>query len=475
MLCYHYHMKRLVFALLLAGCHGDLGPKLTVSPDHASMFGQVDVTFTGDFSSLGDINYFSVAGIQVVNARWTPTGVTVTLQGAPAPGRYDVVVQGNRGRAIQHGIFTYDPPPSPVPLKWFAFGASFTQGFESLGVDPHTQTHGVAAVLARTAGVYLGLPLLNPQLVPSPQPSDYYPDCSPHPNTVTAFQSLTSVITSPATGLFDLRLARLDWTLKPRNVAVGGSTVKDIETGVSGAKALLAHVTNDPEIDPQDWMSKETTTMIDRAAALDPDVGFSTDLLGNDLDQSVTQDNDLAPELITPLPQVVPLLQEMMARLGKLHGQWFLANMPSLTFLPHVKALRDKLVAAGMDTSAFDAKAAQIDAITDQYNQALADAVAPYKNLHIVDFKQYVADIKGGVRVGGDWLTVDHWGGLISLDDLHLTDTGYALYAQKFVDRINQVLGTRIPDVDIAKVHAEDALSPSKTRAAGFTCVPPPM
>ena len=54
-----------------------------------------------------------------------------------------------------------------------------------------------------------------------------------------------------------------------------------------------------------------------------------------------------------------------MARLGKLHGQYFIANMPSLTFVPHVVALRQALVDAGKDTAAFDAKAAQIDAATD--------------------------------------------------------------------------------------------------------------
>jgi hypothetical protein len=215
--------------------------------------------------------------------------------------------------------------------------------------------------------------------------------------------------------------------------------------------------------------------MIDRVVALDPDVGFCTDLLGNDIDAAVVQPDDLAPEMITPIANVAPMLQTMMQRLGRLHGQYFIANMPSLTFVPHVAALRKALVDAGKDTTAFDAKAAQIDAITDQYNQALLDAVAPYPNIHIVDFKQYVADVKGGVTVGGERLTVDHFGGLISLDDLHLTDTGYALYAQKFIDTINGVLHTAIPPIDLEAVHAQDQLAPSKLRPYGFSCVPAAM
>ena len=473
-------MSRLVFALALAvagaGCYGDTGIQLTVAPDHAPMFGQTDVTITGDLASLGDVDYFSVAGVQVLNPRWTPTSVTVTLQGAARPGRYDVVIRGSRGKTIQHGIFTYDGPAAAgVPSSWMAFGASFTQGTESNGIDPHTQLYGVSAQIARAAGVFLGLPLFNPELTPPLQPTDFYPDCTQIPGTGAGSTTLTSVATSPDTGFFDLRYGRLDWTMKNRDVAVGGAKVSDILNGCQGAIALLAHITNDPDIGYNDALSTETTSMIDRVVALDPDVGFTTDLLGNDIDAAVVQPDDLAPELITPVDQVAPMLQTMMQRLGRLHGQYFIANMPSLTFVPHVAALRKALIAAGKDPSDFDAKAAAIDAITDQYNQALADAMAPYPNLHVVDFKQYVADVEGGVTIGGEPLTVDHFGGLISLDDLHLTDTGYALYAQKFIDAINGVLHTSIPAIDVEAVHAQDELAPAKLRAYGFSCLPAAM
>jgi lysophospholipase L1-like esterase len=470
-------MSRFAVALLLlSGCYGDTGIKLTVSPDHAPLFGQTDVTITGDLASLGDVDYFSVAGVQVINPRWSGSSVTVTLQGAPKPGRYDVVIRGSQGKTIQHGIFTYDPSPAMgAKDTWIAFGASFTQGTESNGINQHTQTLGVSGQIAKAAGVFLGLPLFTPQVTPPLQPSDFYPDCTQIPDTGAGATTLTTVTTSPSTGYFDLRYARLDWTLHNRNVAVGGAKVSDILNGAHGAIALLAHIVNDPDIDYSDAVAPETTSQIDRVVALDPDIGFTTDLLGNDIDAAVVQPDDLAPEMITPVDEVAPLLVTMMQRLGALHGQYFIANMPSLTFVPHVRALRKALVDAGKDTTAFDAKAAQIDAITEQYNQALLDAMAPYPNLHVVDFKQYVADVKGGTTVGGERLTTDSWGGLLSLDDLHLTDTGYALYAQKFVDAINAVEHTAIPPIDVEAVHAADALAPQKTRAAGYSCVPPAM
>jgi lysophospholipase L1-like esterase len=474
-------MSRSSFALVVAlalvagGCGGDTGIKLAVTPAHASLFGQTDVTITGDLQSLGDVDYFAIGGVQVINPRWSGSSVTVTVQGAPMPGRYDIVIRGKRGLTIQHELFTYDPPPAGVKPTWMAFGASFTQGTESLGIDPHTQLYGVTGQIARAAQIFIGLPLFNPQLAPPLQPSDFYADCTQIPGTGAGVTTLTSVTTSPDTGFFDLRYGRLDWTLHNRNVAVGGATVFDILNGVHGAKALLAHIVNDPDIDYSDAVAPETTSMIDRVEALDPDIGVCTDLLGNDFDAAVTQPSDLDPTMITPIAQVAPMLQTMMQRLGKLHGQYFIANIPPLTFVPHVVALRRALVDAGKDTTDFDAKAAQIDAATEAYNQALLAAMAPYPNLHVVDFKQYVADVKGGITVGGERLTVDRWGGLLSLDDLHLTDTGYALYAQKFLDAINAVEGTQIPPIDVEAVHAQDALSPSKTRAAGYTCVPAAM
>lgn len=465
-----------LIALVVAGCYGDRGIPLTVTPDHAPLFGQVDVTVRGDLGSLGSVDYFAIAGQQVIDPRWSPDrdAVTVTLQGTPRPGRYDVVIRGSRGLTNQHGIFTYDPPPARVPYNWAAFGASFTQGTESNGIDPHTQRLGVAGQIAHTAGVFLGLPLLSPAVTPPLQPGDFSFDCTQLPGTGAGVNTITAVVSTPD-GNFDLRYARLDWTMKNRNVAVGGATVAEVLRGVSGGKALLAHITNDPTVDPSGVLATEETSMIDRIEALDPDVGICTDLMGNDIDAAVVQADDLAPELITPVETLVPLLDEIMARLGALHGQYFIANLPSLTFVPHVAELRARRLAAGLDTAAsFDAKVAAIDAATEAYNAALTQAVAPYPNLHVVDFKGYVDRVKGGITVGGERLTADAWGGLVSLDGLHLTDTGYALYAQTFIDRINEVLGTRIPAVDVEAVHAEDALAPGKLRAAGYTCVPPP-
>ena len=79
-----------------------------------------------------------------------------------------------------------------------------------------------------------------------------------------------------------------------------------------------------------------------------------------------------------------------------------------------------------------------------------------------------------GVRAGGELCTAARFGGLLSLDNLHFTDTGYAVLANLFIEAINAQLGAQIPLVDVDAVHADDPLTPSKLSAAGFTCVPPP-
>jgi hypothetical protein len=466
-------------ALLAAGCYGDVGPPLLLSPTHGSMFGQTRVTITGDFSSVassnGDgVDYFTIGGNQVLDAVWSSGSVTVTTQGGPLPGPADVVIRGKGGRIIRHDVFTFDDGVAKVPLNWMAFGASLTQGTESSGIDPHTQLFGVSAQIARQAGVYLGLPLFDPNVTPPLEPTDFYPDCTQIPKTGAGVDKIAAVTTNPSTDLIDLRRARLDWTLQARDVASGGAKVNEIDHGVQDpTTAVLAHIVNDPTVDASGVFGSETTSQIDRVEALDPDVAFSTDLMANDLDSSVIQSDDLHIDLATPLAQVQPYLQEIMQRLGRLHGQFFVANMPSLTFIPNVAALRAQRIADGSDTAeSFDAKVKAIDDLTASYNAALEAAAQPYANIHLVDFAGYVDSLKGGLTVGGEHLTPAKFDGLMSLDGLHLTDTGYALYANKFIDTIDATLGVTIPDVDVAAVHAQDPLTPSRLRAAGLTCVP---
>jgi hypothetical protein len=459
-----------------ANCGGDTGPVLLASPAHASQFGYVDVTLSGDLASLGDIQEVSVGGVPAYDLRATPTSLTVTVQGSPVAGPVEVEVDGSSGKSIHHGAFTYDPPAPGTPLVWAAFGASLTQGTQSMGIDEHTQTQGVTAQIARAAGVFLPMSILRPGIAPPLHATDFNLDCSQKPGTGVSANKLLKNITDPSTGFFDLTLAREAYKTVPQNYAIGGSKVIDTLTGGTGTVAVLEHIIEEPLTAPGDVVGQVDISQIDRLVQLDPDVAFCTDLLANDLDPAVTESDGLHPERITALSDVQPLLVQMMQRLGGLHGQYFIANMVSLTFVPNVVQLREKWIAAGKDPAVFDAQAAQIDQLTQMYNDALIQAMAPYPNLHLVDFAGRVTEVRmAGLRAGGELCTAGKFGGLLSFDNLHFSDTGYADYANLLVDQINATLGLAIPPVDVDAVHESDEAAPSVLRAAGFTCVPPPQ
>jgi hypothetical protein len=467
----------LLAALALAACGDNADvPVLVASPAHGSMFGNYDVTLTGDIAALGDITSVTADGIAAYDVRAGSgssgsDSIVVTLQGSGAAGDVDIAITGAHGAA--RADFTYDAQVAKVPLTWVAFGASLTMGSESLGVNTHSQLHAVSALVATQAGVYLGMPLYADGILPGLQLSDFTPDCVTTKSLTDFFSGLIKAVTDPTTGLVDLRLGRVDPTLVPRDYAVAESHMDDIVNGGDETVGLLERIVEEPDAPPSTILDRLDISQIDRIVAADPDVGFSTDFLANDIDNTVLGADDLHLDAATPLATLTPLVMQATAKLGALHGQYFIANLPYLTFLPNVAVLRAQRIAAGSDTEAsFDAKVQQIDDLTDQFNAMLVQAMAPYPNLHVVDFHSAVQAIRmTGITAGGELLTVAHFGGLLSLDDLHFTDTGYAYYANVFIDAINAQLGSQITHVDLDAVHATDALTPTKLRAAGFTCV----
>ena len=69
--------------------------------------------------------------------------------------------------------------------------------------------------------------------------------------------------------------------------------------------------------------------------------------------------------------------------------------------------------------------------------------------------------------VGDQRLGAERFGGIVGLDGVHFTDTGYAFLANLFIAEINQVLGTDVPAISLAPVLAMDPESPAALRAAG--------
>jgi hypothetical protein len=437
------------------------------------MFGQVEVTLKGDFSKLGEIESVTFDGIHALDLVASPSTLRLAIQGAPSPGTAHVVVVGKSAQGVSDAAFTYDPPVGGAPVTWASFGASLTEGFQSGGLRAHGQTMSWDAQVARSAGVFLALPLVVDTLLPPLEPAAFVKNCDTSFNEGALAGSLLMTLTNPKTGQPDLRRGRQDATLATRNFAVGGATVADILLPATGTVGILERVTELPDGSPMALLSPPLTrSQVDRLVALDPDVAVSGDLLANDSDGAVTQSDDLHPELMTPVSTIKPQLETLAKRLGALHGHYFIGNLLPLDGLPNVADLRTSTIASGKETAAsFDAKLAAIRGVIQAYNDALTAALAPYPNLHVVDlWTPTRAVLTHGVDIAGDEVTGAKFGGLLSLDFLHFTDTGYALVANVFIEAIDEAMGLRVPKVDVAAVLAQDALSPASLAKDGVDC-----
>ncbi len=118
-----------------------------------------------------------------------------------------------------------------------------------------------------------------------------------------------------------------------------------------------------------------------------------------------------------------------------------LAGVPPFSSLPNAgKPLPDSCTLTPAEQAAIVARA-------NEYNQVIADAAAAH-NVPVADihglFDKFAA--QGGYPVGPFTFTPAYiQGGLFSLDGLHMTDIGYALFANQYIRTINQAYGTDVP------------------------------
>jgi hypothetical protein len=104
------------------------------------------------------------------------------------------------------------------------------------------------------------------------------------------------------------------------------------------------------------------------------------------------------------------------------------------------------------------ARIAQAQTAVHDYNIVIAANAAQFGAV-VVDVNKLFAGIaKDGYDVAGHHLTTQYLGGIFSLDAVHPTNTGYAILANAFIDRMNCELHTNIPRVDIEQIAATDPL-----------------
>jgi lysophospholipase L1-like esterase len=297
------------------------------------------------------------------------------------------------------------------------------------------------------------------------------PYCAPP--TLSDFQmeqaaAVVEALTDPETGDFFFADLRIDPTLDTHNFAVGGSRVSDMLNGPkpgSLAMHFISHMAYDPTGTLFDPVKSSQMELIEEAV---PELIVSFDLLGNDLIDGMINDKDFSTEEMTSTDVFLENITKIVDRLAATGAQVFVATLPAPTYLPFFHAKRARLASEGLTENAaivFEA----IDTGVAAGNARLKEQAALYSNVHVVDLAAQVNDwATSGVNVGSDTLSITQYGGLVGLDGLHFTDTAYALIANTFLDKIDEVLGTEIPRIDLAAIWAQDREHPEALKASGF-------
>ncbi len=372
--------------------------------------------------------------------------LSVLVQGRDRPGEARVDLVTEAGTSALGQRFTYTAPIDPAFDRVVAFGASLTQG-----VMDGTPTHdGVmqspALMVARSMGAYLPQPVLIPGLFPtlgldSVGPA---PECASQSVVQFIQGAITEVLGElvvPGEG-FAYWVGRSDPDITVRNLAAGNFMVDDMLYGPEVGE-IVQNFLGPLSLDPYaDFAAGPRWTMIEALERLEPTVVVSFDMMGNDVLNN------------TPIEEMEANVPPLVERLAATGAEVFLADMPDPAILE-----------GSLGDDPFGDEQSQL---AEACNDVLRAEAERYANVHVVPVAARARVFaEDGFASGGQELTADMLGGILSFDGLHFSPTGYAIVADLFVETINATLGTDLPAIDIEAVLAGDPHSPASVLAAG--------
>ena len=370
------------------------------------------------------------------------------------------------------------PAPTPNPFsRVVVLGDSASAGFQNGSLLDAQQTNGWASLVAKQAGFPLTLPLVSAPGYPA--------------------------VFSVAPGVFPPVLEEKPGFTKGRDnplaapdvLAVPGSFVQDVLNAAPGGVKPLAG---------DEYMERLVLgsggSQVQQALARNPTTIFLW--VGNN--DALKADGLGDPTGMTP---VADFTAEFTRLIDALHtgssAHLVVANIPDVTKLPYMtdagtllKEMSDYThVPESLFSEAFhlypgdmlnwkglqDLKAgwdgifknvyptpipasevltptelAEVRSTIDSYNRASAAQTKAAGGV-LVDLHTAVDGwAKSGVTIGDQKATMLYMGGLFGVDGLHPSNTGYALFANVFIDAMNKQMKTAIPDVDLKPVAAKD-------------------
>ncbi len=496
-----YFLLMLLFFLVLPECGKEEKIKnnqpivikdAVIFPPHGSLFGNYHVTITSD--TIGKIKVEKVYIGKNEMYLFTQKGNTITgyTQGSPEEGKVDIKIIGDGKTYTIPEAFSFDKLKYPLFKRMVAVGASYTQGWINMGLTRDFQLHSPFAYVAREAGAYYPNGLVKPGVLNGITPETYLNSCTvtswitPIAGKILETMKLTQ---EEGKNKFFLANYRFDPDIIPHNLGIGGATISDTIEGAGrgrmGILTVFEHLSYDPYVDLLESLTDPPSGgPFETAMKLHPTILFSTDLFADDILY-------FAPMSVTPTTSHITSVREIKAELNKMfkklqeeHTVAFIANLPRITVMPIFRLFKNFYIALGYSQQRVDQWEENVAKIAAEYSEAFTEVASRYPNVHIVDFRGMIDKImdpdhthnfaagiklgKGGVTINGKFFSIDFLGGLVSLDAIHLTYTGYALLANMFIEKVNKDLGYDIPYVDMEKVIQEDPLTPDKLQKMGI-------
>jgi len=474
----------LPLVIFVAACPSADDATPPVPAPQVSMAGYVELGF--DLSALdvapADVTGVKAGGVRAYRLRAVGDTLFATIQGSPTPGLADVELWtapsdggptgpfGASPAATLPDAVEFLPPADPAFSTVVALGASLGQGVQDAVPTQESIAQSPVLMVAQQLGAYFPVPMFrDPLLTPmSPEILGPPPECTKPSVVGYVAEGAIGVLANLQDEDGDIAYwpARVDPLLPVHNVSVGGTTISDTvfgpEPGNFGVN-FLGHLVNEPF---GAVGSQLAFPQVELVADLEPTVVLSTDLFGNDLIISIADsegpETDL--ETLTSVEDFEVALAGFVDAMEPLGAEVFVATIPYPSALPAAD-LKDP------------ADVAVVDARTEEFNARLRTAGEAHDWLHVVDLFARVESMdEDPVRVAGQPLPLTRFGGLLGIDSVHFSETGYALVANLFIDEINAVFGTDVPPVPLAPLWARDAANPANLRAAGFdpsACIPP--
>ena len=351
-------------------------------------------------------------------------------------------------------------------------GDSLSAGFQNHSLLDSQQPHGYASLVAAQAGVPLPLPLIAAPGIP---------------NVLQLVSAGPPPVIVPAPGI---STGRDNPFVQNTDLAVPGANVQD---ALTTRPTFTFNNLTDFVLGLPGALTGISRSQVEWAEHLAP-TAIIVWLGNNDALGAAVAAN---PALLTPLPAFQTSYSEVIRRLRCTGAKLILANIPDVTVIPFLTPAETVAAQIGLPLfviapilgigpgdfvtpDAFPlipailanpalgplpasvvltaAGAATIQSAVNAYNDFIT-LEARANGAALVDIHALTAKLQAnGVVEGGQHLTTQFLGGLFSLDGVHPSNTGYALFANEFITTLNTTFAAGIPLVSVREIEKNDPL-----------------